>query len=182
VSWCKEPAIRSALESIFRRTTDRDILLAALRGVGDKELILDRLGAIIDKLPADGDREWLDGLRLLKALAGQPRDAAKPVIDYFLRGNDPERCKAVCVIFQEYLDVPWDVDVLGPLLDDRREFGPTYPVDPGKPEFTLRYRVCDWAAEALATRHPELKFQVTGTHADLDRQIAVIRDQLKRKK
>ena len=43
-------------------------------------------------------------------------------------------------------------------------------------------RVCDEAAVTLSDNHLELKFTQAGEHADLDKQIAVIREQLARKK
>jgi hypothetical protein len=43
-------------------------------------------------------------------------------------------------------------------------------------------RVCDEAAVTLSQSHPELTFTKAGEHADLDRQIAHIREQLARKK
>ncbi len=40
VSWCREPVVRTAIRDIFTKTTDVDILLAALPGIEDAELRL----------------------------------------------------------------------------------------------------------------------------------------------
>jgi hypothetical protein len=78
--------------------------------------------------------------------------------------------------------VPWDAAILGPLLDDRRETDDTYAANPGGSGPDLRIRICDEAATTLAHNHTDLKFRLAGEHADLDWQIAVMREQLNRKK
>ena len=42
----------------------------------------------------------------------------------------------------------------------------------------LPIRVCDEAAITLCLNYPDLKFHQAGKHADLDKQIAVIRQAL----
>jgi hypothetical protein len=178
VSWSKQPAVRATVTRLFKRAGDEHSLLAALSGIDDPELIHERLESLLDKIPADAP--YYEGRDLLAALAARTPDTAKPVFQRFLRGASPQRCMTVCLALSE-ATVPWDADVLGPLLDDERETDWTYSADPKKNQPRL-LRVCDAAARTLAGNHPEFKFTLAGEHADLDKQIAVIRDQIGRKK
>jgi hypothetical protein len=78
--------------------------------------------------------------------------------------------------------VSWGKDLLHPILVDKRTWGWTYAVKPGKNEPRRPIRVCDEAAVTLSRNHAELKFIQSGEHADLDKQIAAIRAQLAKKK
>jgi hypothetical protein len=102
-------------------------------------------------------------------------------VQKYLRGAGTERCLTACVVLRE-VAVAWEAEVRGPLLEDRREVRWTYPVDPKRKGPRLPGRVCDAAAETVARNHPELKFTLAGSHADLDRQIAAMGEQLSRKK
>jgi hypothetical protein len=173
VSWCDQPPVRSALKSIFERTTDRRILLASLDAIEDREKIQVRLESLIDKLPVDGNQAYEDGEALLCALLDRFPGSAKPVFERCLRGGSPLRCETVCDVLW-IKSAPWAEELLGPLLDDRRELSRTGT--------SIPKRVCDVAALALTENYPELEFELAGTHTDRDKQIAVIREQLKRKK
>jgi hypothetical protein len=41
-------------------------------------------------------------------------------------------------------------------------------------------RVCDFAAETLSGNYPELKFSKSGSYADIDREIDLMRQQIAR--
>ena len=57
VSWCSRP-IHKAIRDIFLKTTDIDILLAALPGIEEKDrtLIRDRLPGLPGRCPGGGGR------------------------------------------------------------------------------------------------------------------------------
>src|SRR5438445_636833 len=75
----------------------------------------------------------------------------------------------------------WDVESLAPLLTDRRpDRGWMYGVDPGPNGPRLPIRVCDEAAGVISGDHPGLPFRLAGTHEDLDRQIAAMRERISR--
>jgi hypothetical protein len=181
VSWSKEPAVRAALTAVFKRAENHADLLAALPGIDDMALIRARLEPRVEKLPAEENGPYGDGYNLLKALAERTPDTAKAVFQKYLRDAGHQRHRTVCLVLAE-VKVPWDAEVLGPLLDDKREGYRTYPTGPGKDAPQLHTRICDEAAFILARNHPELKFTLAGSHADLDKQIAVIREQLDRTK
>jgi hypothetical protein len=71
--------------------------------------------------------------------------------------------------------------VLTPLLEDTRDGTGSYAVEPGKAEPRLWTRICDEAASVLAHSHPELTFTLAGNQEHLDKQIAVIKEQLRKK-
>jgi hypothetical protein len=181
VAWCEEPEVRSAAAGVFRRAERLEEVLAALPAIVDEKVIRQRLEPMVDKLPAEEGGPYGDGYHLLVALAERTPDTAKAVFQKYLKDAGHQRHRTICLVFRE-VKVPWDTEVLGPLLADTREGYMNYAVVPGKNDNLLSTRICDDAATALAMHHPELKFTLAGTHADLDKQIAVIREQLNRKK
>jgi hypothetical protein len=180
VAWFPGRVVRDALTDLFKRAGDEEVLLAVLPAVEDPGMIDGRLGPLIDALPAEEEGPYGRGYHLLTALAERAAETARPVFERYLRDACAQRCHTVCLVLCE-AKVSWDLEVLGPLLLDKRTWGWTYPVDgangPARP-----LRVCDEAAVTLNAAHPELRFTLAGEHADLDRQIQAIREQLSRGK
>lgn len=133
------------------------------------------------QLPAKEGGPYGDGYHLLIALAERTPDTAKTVFQKYLKDDGHQRHRTVCLALRQ-VKVSWDAEVLGPPLEDTRDGYMTYAVEPGKDEKRVTTRICDEAAAILTANHPELKFTLAGTHADLDKQIAVIREQLNRDK
>jgi hypothetical protein len=181
VAWSENPAVRAALVALFRRAEDMGALFAALPAVEDAALIRARLEPLLDALPADDRGPYGDGYRLLIALTRAAPDAARPAFERYLRGASADRCHTVCLALRE-VGPDWDADLLAPLLADRRTWGWTYAVEPGKNEPRLPIRVCDEAALTLSHNRPELTFAQAGSHAELDRQIAAVRQVLARER
>jgi hypothetical protein len=184
VAWCKEPAVRAEVRSVFKRTGDVDILLAALPALDedDAALLRDRLAAFLDRVPRDGRAAYGDGYNLLSAiLTRAPRDA-KPLFVRYLRPGTALRRYSVCQLLLE-LHPDWSVELLVPFLDDKRPVGGyAHPASADDTENSVLIRVCDAAAETLSRTRPGLTFTMVGTARDLDRQIDVIRKQLARPK
>ncbi len=188
VSWCREPAIRQAVLSIFKRSDDVDILLAALPGIdgAEQELVRTRLETLIDKTPAEEGGAYGDGYNLLFALSERVPKKAKAIFERYSRDAGSMRCYSVCLVLQA-TKPSWSDELLIPLLADKRDVDGYTHAD-AKDESGrhsgrhLPIRVCDAAAEALSHLHPEIKFDMIGRHQDLDRQIRVIQEQLGRKK
>jgi hypothetical protein len=181
VAWSQDPAVRAALVQVFKRAEDVDALLAALPAIEDRDLIRSRLEPLVAAQPAEERGPYGQGFRLLVALAQRTPDSARSVFERYLRDASAQRCHTVCLVLRE-VRVDWNAELLGPLLADTRTWGWTYAVEPSKNEPRQPIRVCDEAAVTLSQNHPELKFTQAGEHADLDRQIAAIREQLARKK
>jgi hypothetical protein len=182
VAWCEEPTVRAAVAGIFERAAQPCDVLAALPAITDAKVIRERLEPMVAKLPDGEGGPFGDGYYLLSALAARTPETAKAVFQKYLKDAGIQRCHTACKVFHG-AKVAWDAEVLGPLLEDTRQVGKwSYAVDPEKNDPRLPIRICDEAAVALATHHPELKFTLAGTHADLDKQITVIREQLARKK
>jgi hypothetical protein len=181
LAWTQDATVRAALVGVFKRADDERCLLAALPAVEDKAVIRGRLEPRVAALPAEEGGPYGDGYGLLTALADRTPGTARPVFEKYLMGAGARRCHTVALVLRG-AKVMWDVDVLAPLLADTRTFGWDYAVRAGQNEPRLPIRVCDEAAVTLSQNHPELKFEQVGEHADLDRQIAAIREQLKARK
>jgi hypothetical protein len=182
VSWCRESEVRKAIRDIFTKTTDIDILLAALPGIGDtgRVLIRDRLQTFLDAVPADEGAPYGDGYNLLEALAERLGEDAVPAFDRYLNGAGAQRGHSAAeALGKGKSRGAWCIAILSRLLDDRRPVGGyTYAVHREDQNTRLEIRVCDAAAEALHRHRPELKFTLEGRYEDLDRQIRAILDQL----
>jgi hypothetical protein len=181
VAWCKEPPVRDALVGVFKRAEDVESMLAALPAVEDRDLIRRRLEAALAALPADEEGPYGHGFYILRALLQRTPREARVAFERYLRDPTAQRCHTACLVLRE-VKMSWDADVLGSLLGDKRSCGWTYAVDPAKNEPRRPIRVCDEAAVTLSQNHPELSFTQAGEHADLDRQIAVMRERLARKR
>ncbi len=180
VAWCKEPVIRSALLGVFKRTTDPEVLVSALPGIGREHarLVRSRVAAFLDHRPPYVGRALEDEIKLLMAYTrwGTTGDV-KAVFKRYLDHAGPERCQNACYALRETRPA-WDLELLAPLLSNQRPAGGTYSIDPKQSGPRLRVRVCDEAAETLAMNHPDFSFTLAGTHEDLDRQIAAMRERI----
>jgi hypothetical protein len=183
VSWCKEPEVRDSLRSIFKRTGDVDILLAAMPALDEKldvHLIRTRMASFLENVRKDERGAYSDGYNLLVAAEQRLGAAARQLFERYLEGAGPMRRYSVCQALQCTKD-DWSIDLLGHLLDDKRPVGGyTHPASKNDRENGVKIRVCDAAAETLSRRHPRLTFEMVGTDQELDRQIRVMRELLAR--
>jgi hypothetical protein len=173
VSWSRSAPIQLTVAAVFRKTTDLEVMLAALPAVEDPKEVNDRLVALVARLPADDPGS--DGQRLLTALAKRSPQAARPVFEAYLGKGGFHRRLKMCEIL-EGVSVPWAVEILRPFLADTQEPPWRYGMD-GE----LRLRVCDRAAMTLSHLNPELKFTVPARFEDRDREIAVLQAALARR-
>jgi hypothetical protein len=182
VSWSKEPAIKSAVHSIFERTEDVDILIGSLPGIdrAESELIERRIESFLNKVPKEEKGAYGDGYNLLVALVQSVPEQARPIFQNFIRDASSTRCYSICEIFKE-THPAWATDLLKPLLQDQRTIpGYTHSASTGDGGNRLPIRVCDSAADTLSQIDSKLKFRMVGTKEELDRQIQVIQRQLAR--
>jgi hypothetical protein len=173
VSWSKSAPVQSAVTAMFRKTTDLDVILAAMPAVEDAKEVNDRLVGLVARLPADDPRS--DGQRILIALAKRSPQAARPVFETYLGKGGFHRRLKMCDIL-EAVSVPYAVEILRPFLADTQEPPWRYGMD-GE----LRLRVCDRAAMALSRLVPDLKFTAPARFEDRDREIAAVRATLARR-
>lgn len=175
VAWSHEPAIRQAILNIFKRTTDSDILLAALPGIDTdgRELVRQRVDEIIDKLPADEPGPYGEGYKILVALGEKLGTEAKPTFIRYLQNASLQRWRSMSQVLRTTRK-EWAVELLLPALKDRREFGWSYALIPGQNEPRRNIRVCDEAAETISLSRPDLPFKMEGEHENLDKQIAAM--------
>jgi len=177
VSWCHDKGIQAALLRLFKRAEHGPSLVAALPAITDRNLIRERLEPLVAKLPADDLGPNGSGEAILLALAERTPDTATPVFQAYLKQADAHRCYAACRVLSQ-VEVDFDIEVLAPLLGDNRDTGWAF----GKPEPDTKIRVCDGAATALCQHHRQFKFVEHDIRDKRDKQIAVIREQIERKK
>ena len=179
VSWSSQPKIRAELLEIFRRTTDPQTLLAALPGVGKEhgELVFRRLTERLARLPQDKQKLYshaqFDAQSLLIALGNRFPDRAEAVFQSFLKRGTTECDRTMVYVLRETCGFLAS-RLLTPLLEDKRDFGENYLVNPKENLLRLPTRICDAAAETIAMHSKTLKFVMRGSHENLDRQIEVM--------
>ena len=180
LNWSSNSAIDKSLTAIFTRASDVDCMLAALPGVKERALVRRRLEEKITALPASERTDLGEGYSLLRAMAESASDAAKGVFVQYLEKGGTQRKATVCMALRG-IRVPWDVDVLAPLLRDTEKLDSTYEVKAGDDKSRLPVRVCDEAAVTLVWNHQGTSFRQEGDYAELDRQIAAVRAVLVKK-
>jgi hypothetical protein len=184
VGWSKEPAIQKALCGIVERATDPSILLAAIsaaEGVS-KARVRERIESLLDKLPKEEGRGENAGYALLVALGKRFGEDAKPAFVRYLTNASLQRKWTMCRVLYE-TNGAWAVELLGPLLTDKRTgYGRAFAAVPGNPAELLETRLCDEAASVISAHNPDLRFTLAGQYADLDRQIDLMRQHLARRK
>jgi hypothetical protein len=166
--------------NIFERTTDPQIILAALSGIdaSGSELLRKRLNEMIDQLPADESGPYGQGYSLLVALGEKLGAEAKPTFIRYLQNASLQRWRSMAQVLRKTRS-EWAVELLSPALADKREFGWTYALMPGQNEPRRPIRVCDEAAETIGLSRPDLPFKLAGEHEELDCQIATILTRIK---
>ncbi len=181
VSWSREPAVRAAIRDIFGRTTDVDILLAALPSGQefDRQLVRDRLSQFLDGLSPQDPGPYGDGYNLLVALAEHFGKDAAPMFDRYLKNASAQRCYSVAQALQLFRG-DWCTAILIRLLSDQRPVeGYTYAISPTvRDSDRLTIRVCDAAADTLHLYRKKLPWSMQGDYKNLDNQIDAIRERL----
>jgi hypothetical protein len=174
VAWSKEPAVRNAVKSVFKRATDTGIMLAALPAmdISDWGFVSDKFAAILRQQPVSESGWYGTAYRVLKASRDFGGAKAKPLFRQYLEKRSAYRCFSVCAALTDG-DATWDAEFLYPLLNDKRKsnvyaFPKTRTSSPNE----NLIRVCDAAAGTIALHHPELKFELVGAYEEVDRKIA----------
>jgi len=177
VAWSDNPGIRREILNIFKRTTDTQILLAALSGIDatGSELARKRLNEMIDQLPTDETGPYGQGYNLLVTLGGKlDSESTKATFTRYLQNASLQRWRTMAHVLRKTRS-DWAAELLSPALKDKREFGWTYALVPGQNDPRRAIRVCDEAAETISLSRPDISFKLEGEHENLDRQISTIR-------
>jgi hypothetical protein len=169
LTWCKEPAIQEALFDIFKRSDDVQITLAVSPSVNQthSKLVVERLRALIGRLPKTEGNARGNGYDLLLALGRYAGKEAKADFESYLRDASLQRRETICFVLEE-VHQEWALEYLTPMLADKRPFNKTL-------------RLCDRAAMALTGIHKDLKFGSEGTPEQLDGRIEDLRKQIAKK-
>jgi hypothetical protein len=181
-AWSEEPPVRAALRTIFATTTDTEILRSSLAAVfaSQPDTVRDRLQDFLGKLPEMENGPFGDGYHLLIELGARFGSAARPVFERYLDHASAQRIRTMSRVLRT-THGEWSVALLAASLDDRRPAnGETYALNPGQNEPRRPIRLCDEAAETIATNFPALTFKMAGEPEVLDQQIAAMRDRIAR--
>lgn len=184
VSWSRIAAVRDAVTELFLRTTDDDVLLAALPGVDDPrdEIIPQRLHPLLEQLPPDEGPIYGWGWKLLLAWTKASPRTARNAMEEYIKNGVTQRLQSACAVLSDTSPV-WKVQFLRPFLDDTRDLkswtsSETREVNGEE----IKIRLCDMAAYVLAEEDKTLSFKLEGPVDEVDRQIATIRQELDRRR
>jgi hypothetical protein len=184
VVWSDHPAVRREVMTVFRETMEPRIFLICLPGVPEAEndLVRRRTLELLDALPPEakpdewGNGPYDDGYRLVRAAGERLGAASKPVYLHYMKSSTFRRRVALCSAVR--VRPEWAVEFLTPLLEDKREERMWYQKVAGNDEDRPAIRICDDAAQAISLSRPDLPFVLHGTHENLDRQIAVMKERI----
>jgi hypothetical protein len=169
------------LVELVRKSKRSNVLLAALPGLGKEqdELVFRRMTELLAAMPTDNGEPYSDACYLLIALGDRFPDKAEGVFRSFLKPGTVA-CRRTVICALKDTCGPLAIKLLAPLLDDKRDTGDTYPAMTISfiYESRLSIRVCDEAADAIAMNSKTLKFKMTGSHQNLDRQIDIMRREI----
>jgi hypothetical protein len=182
VAWSQDPQIKSAIKSIFLKTNDIEIFISALHNFQDKdhEIVQARIVEFLANLREEDYDGFGVGYNLLAALIYFRAEKSADLFRKLLKDAKPERCVTIIKALQTNHG-NWTREFLVPLLDDKRDLqGRRYPIEEDG-WFKKTLRVCDFAADALASEDAELKFSMYGTPEALDVKIKAMKEQLKKK-
>jgi hypothetical protein len=172
VAWSPDARIKRELFEVFKKTTQSEILLAALPAVDKEhdELVFNRLLEFLNALPDEEIGPFGDGYNLLIALGKRLPERAEPIFRAYSQRGGLQRRRTMCHALRE-TGRSVAVQLLLPLLKDKTKTGWDYPIIPEENEPRLPVRVCDEAAATISMNFKDLPFRTEGTHEDLDRQI-----------
>lgn len=171
INWSRQAPIRRSLTEYYRQSSNP----FAIPGVDDQELLYSRLlesYAKIQNVSEGGDK------RLLGYFVEYLPAKAAPILKDYLKDKQLGRSVTVSQVLSSK-SFPGDLDFLLPMLSDQRVTTESYATEERQDSPRLPLRLCDYAAWALSRMHPEMKFVVKGSHADLDLQIGKIQAQRK---
>ena len=171
VAFSMDRRIKDELFDIFKRTTHEGTMAASLPAIG-KEHDEEVFGLLLKRL--DGP-QLVDGKdyahdTLLQPLGDRFADRAKAAFGRYLNEDNIVRRHNICQTLQKTCG-NLSIELLAPFLTDKREVDGKYSEKPDNKGPWLRMRVCDEAAHSISMNNSALKFELTGTHDDLDRQI-----------
>ncbi|HEV3344720.1 MAG TPA: hypothetical protein VG125_30365 [Pirellulales bacterium] len=178
VSWSRHPAIREAVTELFLKTTDDQILLAALPGIADPERIPGRIRPLLEKLPPDEGPIYGLGWKILLAWTQASPETAQQAMQEYIKNGEIQRLQSACAVLSA-TSPDWKAQFMRPLLDDRRDLKSWSTSETRRVNGReVKIRLCDMAASILAEQDRTLAFKLGGSVEDVDRQIASMRQKL----
>src|SRR5262249_18993063 len=141
-----------------------------------------RLQSFLQELPASEDHWNGYGHDLLIELSKRMGKDVKPTFQRYLQDASLQRRWTMCMVLDE-TQGQWAIEFLAPMLIDKRTgYGGIFFTHPRQYDRSNRVRLCDMAASTISKHNPDLAFELVGEYENVDRQIAMMRDQIARKK
>lgn len=173
-----DPVITAALVRTIERTDDPSVLCACLNesvAQTSADLVFSKVPQAMERLRHDDTQhlglEWC----MLGPLVTWFPDRVRPLFERAVETGDSRgRFEAIRALRGLRAPVPWAVEVLMPLLDDRERLWDRY--SPSGEHIPVR--VCDLAAEAIVAQAGGTPFKIEGSPEDLDRAIDEIRHRI----
>jgi hypothetical protein len=157
VAKSRAPEVQGKLLEIVKTTANYDYFMAALAAIDrpNDQLTLERARDLLAKLPEDTSQ----GLGLLQMIGERFPDEARSIYKSFLATGSVSRAATMCCVL--WYNNPMSVEVLAPLLDDKRLV----------PGFSDSTRVCDRAAQAISNTSEKIRFDSEWSTEKKDQQI-----------
>ena len=179
VAFSDHPVVRGAVMRVLNRTDDPSIFHECLTEPvvrAEPESVFKRMKEIIAVAPLAEQGPFGGEYHTLRAAARFFPDRSRPLFDIYL-SHDTLQCRRAVIhaLNKPEQPVPWAVQFLEPLLDDRTDtgwqYGPDYDRKP--------IRICDEAAKILAAHYVEgALFEYEQNPEYLDTQVAKLKSML----
>ncbi len=180
------PQIKTLLRQMFERATNPHFIVASMKSVSrnDHEFMVQRMKRLIeDQTRGNADPKG-HCYKLLVGLCQYAEPEAKEVFRQYLGDRTVQHCRLACLALRKVQselakEIEWTKELITPLLDDRREA----PWDSDPQSYAGRgsepMRICDEAAETIASGDKRHRFNTLDTTSARDARIADIKSLIK---
>ena len=180
------PQIKTVMREIFERATSPHFIVASMKSVSrnDREFMARRMKRLIEDLSGENADPRGHCYKLLVGLCQYADPEAKEVFQQYLADRSVQHSRLACLAVRKVQtelakEMEWTKELITPLLDDRREA----PWDSNPQSYAGRgsepMRICDEAAETIASGDKRHWFNSQDTTAERDARIADIKSHIK---
>ena len=165
--WSSDQRVRAELLDIFKRATDEGPIIACLPAIGNEhdDLVFATLTKRVEGRTSQ-DETKADDMGLLTLIGTRFPDRAEEVFRHYMDDDSLVRRQTMCrTLMGNFGNL--SIKLLHPFFADKRDAPGSIILSPVKQQL----RICDLAAYAISQSFPEIKFNLYGSHAELDQRI-----------
>ena len=178
--------IKTVMREIFELATSPHFIVASMKSVSrnDHEFMARRMKRLIEDLSGENADPRGHSYKLLVGLCQYAEPEAKGVFQQYLADQTVQHCRLACLALRKVQrelgkEIEWTKELIASLLDDRREASwdsnpQSYAGRGSEPR-----RICDEAAETIASGDKRHWFNSQDTTAERDARIADIKSHIK---